>query len=100
VTAAPLATTHTLALGFARSRELLVVADLAEASRLYRAACERHAAETGRGASTMRQGFVYDVTSGNPRRIARISWNGRVWPLREMSSEKPLYDPYAKVGGA
>ncbi len=92
----------TLGLRIGRGRVLLGVATLADASRAYRAACLRHEIEKGQGSSTMPEGRVYDVT-GEPRLVARVSWNGRVWPPGPwLPTMEPLYAPpsCAETGGA
>jgi hypothetical protein len=99
-TNAPLAPTGELALGLGRSRALVAVADLAEASRVYRRLCEENMARTGKGASAMPEGLVYDTTGATPRLVARVSWNGRVWsPKPWAPGDEPLFDPSA-TGGA
>ena len=86
------------ALGLGRSRSLSACATLAEASALYRRDCDAHAARTGKGASTMPEGVVYDVTGASPRVAARISWNGRVWAEKPWApGDQPLCDPSAGV---
>lgn len=86
------------ALGLGRSRSLSACATLAEASALYRRACDAHAERTGRGASTMPEGVVYDVTGASPRVVARVSWNGRVWAEQPWApGDLPLFDPSAAV---
>lgn len=49
------------------------VADFAEASAVYRAACEA----SGEGASTFPEGAIFDGDD----KLARVSYNGRVWFL-------------------
>ena len=86
------------ALGLGRSRSLTACATLAEASRAYRTACDVHAARTGKGASTMPEGVVYDVTGASPRVAARVSWNGRVWAEKPWApGDLPLFDPSAEA---
>ncbi len=83
----------TLGLRIGRTRTLLAVRDLMEASAGYRAACERH--ETaGRRASTMPEGRVYEVAGDAHRLVARVSWNGKVWPPGPWApGQTPLYAP-------
>lgn len=86
------------ALGLGRSRSLAACATLAEASAHYRRACDAHAERTGRGASTMPEGVVYDVTGETPRVVARVSWNGRVWADKPGApGDQPLFDPSAEA---
>lgn len=88
------------ALGLGRSKQLEACASLADVSALYRRACDARLERTGRGASGMPEGLVYDTTGGSPRPVARVSWNGRVWgPKPWAPGDEPLYDPSA-VGGA
>jgi hypothetical protein len=96
----PMAKPAGLALGLGRSRTLVAVTDLAEASRVYRRLCEENLARTGKGASGMKEGLVYDTTGATPRVVARVSWNGCVWsPEPWTPSDEPLFDPSA-TGGA
>ena len=93
-----LATTGSLALGIGRTRTLAAVASMAEASTLYRRACAAHAQRTGKGASTMPEGLVYDVAGAKPVVVARVSWNGRVWANKPWAAgDVPLYEPRAGV---
>jgi hypothetical protein len=48
--------------------------------------------DSNEGASTWPDGLINDYGSN----VARISYNGRVWPMDETSP--PLFDPYAKEG--
>ncbi len=83
----------TLGLRIGRARTLLAVRDLADASARYRAACDRHEM-TGRGASTMPGGRVYEVSGNAHRLVARVSWNGKVWPPGPWApGQTPLYVP-------
>jgi hypothetical protein len=96
----PLAPPTGLALGLGKAKALVAVADFAEASRVYRRLCEENMARTGKGASAMPEGLVYDTTGAAPRLVARVSWNGRVWsPKPWAPGDEPLYDPSA-TGGA
>ena len=96
ITKAPSATR--LALGFGGRRHLLVVQDLAEASRIYREVCCARLDSTGQGATGMPEGRVYDTTGAKPKVVARVSWNGRVWPNKTWKpGVEPLFDPYAKT---
>ena len=61
----------TLCLRLGRSRTLVQVRDLAEASALY----QRLRDESGHGASTMPRGRVYR----DGKLYAEVSYNGRVW---------------------
>jgi hypothetical protein len=79
-----------IALGFGNRRDLVEVTDFAHASATYRAAV----VASGRGCSTTPQGWVYDLASATPRRIARVSYNGRVWRIKD---DALLFDPYAGV---
>jgi hypothetical protein len=84
------------ALGLGRSRALVACASLAEASAIYRRLCDEHLERTGRGASTMKEGLVYDTTGATPRVIARVSWNGCCWSNRPWTpGDEPIYDPAA-----
>ena len=85
-----LATAPRIALGFGNRRDLVEVSDLAHASAAYRAAV----VASGRGYSTMPQGWVYDLASATPKRIARVSYNGRVWTIKD---DTLLFDPSAGV---
>ena len=61
------------------------VASLKAASELYEA--KRDA--SGQGASRFRDGEIYDGET----LVARISYNGRVWPPSEWTvGSKPIYD--------
>ena len=83
-----------LALGFGNCRDLVEVPDLAHASAAYRAAI----VASGRGYSTTPQGWVYDLASATPKRIARVSYNGRVWAMGAYGpGTTPLFDPPAAV---
>lgn len=65
------------------------VSSLKEASDLYCAARDRG---IGRGASRFRPGEIHE----NGMLIARISYNGKVWPPEEWhSGQVPLLDIYA-----
>ena len=91
-------TTTPYALGLGRSQALVACASLAEASAHYRRACDAHAERTGKGASTMAEGVIYDTTGAQPRVAARVSWNGRVWAEKPWApGDQPLYDPSAAV---
>jgi hypothetical protein len=79
-----------LALGFGNRRDLVEVADLAHASAAYRAAV----VASGCGYSTVPQGWVYDLAGATPKRIARVSYNGRVWTIKD---DALLFDPSAGV---
>jgi|GEM_PF-2292168 len=95
-TNAPLAATAGLALGLGKGRTLVAVADYAEASWLYRRLCDELLARTGKGASAMKEGLVYDMTGTTPRVVARVSYNGKVWgPKRWVPGDEPLHNPYA-----
>ena len=90
-----LATATRLALGIGDAKRLIEVADLAHASRAYRAAV----VASGRGYSRMAGGWIYDLSTPTPKRIARVSYNGCVWPLGEWTrATQPLFDPAANVG--
>lgn len=90
--------TGTLALRVGRSRRLVAVATLAEASALHRRVCDARAARTGRGAGGMPEGLVYDTAGAAPRVVARVSWNGRVWADRPWApGDVPLFDPGAEA---
>lgn len=67
------------------NRTTLNVRDFAHASAEY--ARERDA--SGEGASTFPAGRI--MQSG--RKIARLSYNGRVWGPKPVDGERPLYDP-------
>lgn len=68
------------------TRETLIALDLHHASDLY---CEERDA-SGEGASTFPPGRVFD-TEG--RKVAKISYNGRVWPpARWHEGQRPLID--------
>lgn len=89
-----------LALGIGSKKDLVAVADCAEASRLYRAACDAHMERTGQGASTMQPGLLYDCAGATPTRIGYVSWNGKVWAGSERGwkpGDEPLYSPYAEA---
>lgn len=61
-------------------RESLICSSYADASRIY-----SHCQEiSGEGASTFPEGSLID---GNGKRIARVSYNGRIW---EIAEDKPL----------
>lgn len=100
-----LATGAPYALGLGKGKGLLACASLAEASALYRAICEKHL-ETGKRASQMEDGLVYAISGGEPKPIAYVSWNGRVWPGTNPRGWRPttvaLFDPSAPTqeGGA
>jgi hypothetical protein len=67
------------------------VASLAEASALYCAARDRG---VGRGASKFRPGEIHE----NGVLIARISYNGKVWPAEDWHpGQVPLLDIYAEA---
>lgn len=93
------------ALGLGKDKRLVACATLAEASALYRAICDKHL-EAGKRASQMKDGLVYDTSGGEPKPIAYVSWNGRIWPGTNPRGWRPtteaLYDPYApaQMGGA
>jgi hypothetical protein len=72
-----------LALRIGRSRNLVEVASLAEASRIYAELRDR----TGRGASTMPEGRIYDAETC--KLVANLSYNGRVW-----QGDRCVYDPF------
>lgn len=75
--------TLTLKIGM---REMLIALDLHHAADLY----SEHRDASGEGASTFPPGRVFDE-SGRP--IARISYNGRVWPpARWQPGMAPLID--------
>ena len=62
--------------------------DFAQASALFVAARDA----SGEGASGFGGGVVLD---GSGRAVARISYNGKVWPVAEwFSGQRPLYSPY------
>ena len=62
------------------------VSGFEEASRVYSTVRDK----SGKGASKWADGFVTDI---NGTTIARISYNGRVWPLEAWTvGQKPLYD--------
>jgi hypothetical protein len=88
-----------LALRLGRSRTMYAVKGLEGASMAYRLACVAHMERTGRGASTMPSGHVYDVSTGTPTLVAEVSWNGRVWPPGRWEPEMtPLYTPESSYG--
>ena len=90
------------ALGLGRSRALVACPDLAAVSRAYRAACEAHTERTGKGASTMAEGRVYDTSGAEPKQIGNAAWNGTLWAGRAQDwtpDAKPLYDPAAAQEG-
>ena len=61
------------------------VASFKEASALYEA--KRDA--SGQGASRFRDGEIYEGET----LVARVSYNGRVWPPTEWTEDsKPIYD--------
>jgi hypothetical protein len=63
-----------------------LVPDLETASAMYSAARDK----SGLGASKFREGRIVDV-NGNP--VARISYNGRVWPVEDWHvGQKPLVE--------
>ncbi len=83
-----------LALGLGRSRRLVVVASLAEASALYRSTTDAHLRAGGHGASDFHEGRIYDTTGAAPAVVARVSWNGRVWANKTWApGDEPLYSP-------
>ena len=62
-----------------------IVASFKEASALYEA--KRDA--SGQGASRFRDGEVFEGET----LVARVSYNGRVWPPTEWTEDsKPIYD--------
>jgi hypothetical protein len=65
------------------------VETLKQASDMYSVARDAY----GEGASKTPDAAI---VTANGRAIARISYNGKVWPAEEWKPEqKPLYDPYA-----
>lgn len=61
------------------------VADFAAASARYRAARDAD----GRGASEFPEGRIFE----HHKFIARVSYNGRVWPMGKwVAGMRPLYD--------
>ena len=70
----------TLGLRLGRSRTLIEVQSLAEASGIY----QRLRDESGHGASTMPRGRVYR----DGKLVAEVSYNGRVW-----QGDACVYDP-------
>lgn len=88
---ARIAVAQRIALGFGRARDLMEVTDFAAASATYRA----EVGASGCGYSTMPQGWVYDLGGPTPRRIARVSYNGRVWALGD--DETLLFDPSTRT---
>jgi hypothetical protein len=70
---------------FVTKTRAVEVADFAEASRAVRAATERIRSEQFHGGDVMQDGQI----------IARVSYNGRVWPPgRWQVGMQPLYDPF------
>lgn len=70
----------------ARRTAIVPVETYAEASAVYSAARDA----SGEGASTFRDGVVKDA---NGRTMARVSYNGRVWPPGPyVEGAVPLYD--------
>jgi hypothetical protein len=80
---AKIATPARLALRIGRSRHLVEVEGYAEASRIYAELRDR----SGRGASTMPEGRIYDAETGKP--VASLSYNGKVW-----DGGRCLFDPF------
>lgn len=84
------------ALGIGGSRALVACSSFEEASSLYRAACEAMTARTGKGASGIAEGSVYDTRGAKPTLVARVSWNGKVWAAKPWATgDEPLFNPYA-----
>jgi hypothetical protein len=82
-----------------RARRLLSVRDLADASARYVAYREREERAGRGGVSRVPLGRVYEVRGGDVRPIGTVSYNGKVWPDGEWSTDiKPLYDPYTQGG--
>ena len=89
-----LATTTPFALGIGRAKTLVACASLADASALYRRACDAHVNAGLGGASTMPEGRVYETAT--MRVVGRVSWNGGIWPGKAWADgDQPLFDPYA-----
>ena len=77
-----------LALRIGRSRDLVEVASLAAASRLYAELRDR----SGHDVNTMPEGRVYDAETS--KLVASISYNGRIW-----QGDRCVFDPFeARVG--
>jgi hypothetical protein len=88
--------TTRLALRIGRSKMLRACSSLDEASRLYVAATVVHVSAGGHGASDFPEGKVYDTTAAKPKLVARVSWNGKVWPVKPWSpGDVPMFDPAA-----
>lgn len=78
------------ALRIGRTRVVLTVASFAEASRLF---LNAQRAATERGCDMASDATLYDVAM--TRKVARLSQNGKVWPLEKWySGQQPLFDPY------
>jgi hypothetical protein len=84
-----------LAIRFGRSRELLEVPDLPTASRLYAQARDA-ALDAGK---RLGDATVYEIGAGQPKPVAVISYNARVWEV-VRGHERLLHDPLATTGGA
>jgi hypothetical protein len=84
-----------LAIRFGRSRELIEVADLAAASRLY-AQMRDAALDAGK---RLDDATVYEIGAGDPKPVAVVSYNGRVWEV-VRGHERLLHDPLATTDGA
>ena len=82
------------ALGLGKGKGLLACASLAEASRVYRGLCEQRMSTTGKGATGMPEGLVYDASGTTPTLVARVSWNGKLWALKPWEpGDEPLFSP-------
>ena len=71
------------------NRASLEVSSFEEASRVY----AQYRDASLEGASTFPDGAILDGT----RTIARVSYNGKVWPPAKWSEGQiPLFNPYSK----
>ncbi len=71
------------ALGVGRSCALIAVSTIREASVVY---C-RLRDESDLGASQLPEGVVYDLAGSDPKAVAVVSYDGRIWDIVAWKAE-------------
>jgi hypothetical protein len=90
-----IATTPQLALRFGRSKAVIAVSSIEDASRQWQAYRDAE----GLGASESPKVSVVNVDTG--KTVATVSYNGKVWPPGKWNADmKPLYNPFREWKGS